>query len=365
MLNPKAKRNLYRILPFGIIWLVFGLVFIMVEYAATNKFSYYTDGSIRLDYKVFIFAVLAVTSTGLLVGTIELLYLNQLFTRSSFTKKIVFKLLIYFVLLSCIIAMLYPIAASIELGTTIFDTRVWDRYINFLTSITYFSTNLQMAVSLGASLFYAEISDNLGYGVLANLFSGKYHTPKEEKRIFMFLDMKSSTTIAEKLGHINYFNLLKEYYYDLSGAIVKFSGEVYQYVGDEIVWSWTESNGVKNNNGIRCFYAMKTDLYKRKDRYHKNFGLSPNFKAGFHIGKVTTGEIGTIKKDIIFTGDVLNSAARIQALCNYYNVDILISDDLVKDLSKDPEFEFKSLGENQLRGRVEPMGLYTLKQGFF
>jgi len=172
--------------------------------------------------------------------------------------------------------------------------------------------------------------------------------------------MKSSTTIAEKLGHIKYFELLREYYNDLSDAIVKYSGEIYQYVGDEIIVSWNYKDGIENNNCIKCFFAMKEDLGKRADWYNEKFGLLPTFKAGFHVGKVTTGEIGALKKEIIFTGDVLNSTARIQGLCNQYKVDLLISGDLVKSLDLDSEFKTKSLGKNELRGKVVNIEVYTL-----
>ena len=232
--------------------------------------------------------------------------------------------------------------------------------IIFLTSSTHLSTDLQLVVQLGVSLFYAEISENIGHGIMINFFTGKYHTPTEEKRIFMFSDMKSSTTIAEKLGHIKYFELLREYYNDLSDAIVKYSGEIYQYVGDEIIVSWNYKDGIENNNCIKCFIAMKEDLRKRADWYNEKFGLLPAFKAGFHVGKVTTGEIGALKKEIIFTGDVLNSTARIQGLCNQYKVDLLISGDLMKSLDLDSEFKIKSLGKNELRGKVVNIEVYTM-----
>ena len=105
---------------------------------------------------------------------------------------------------------------------------------------------------------------------------------------------------------------------------------------------------------------MKEDLGKRADWYNGKFGLLPAFKTGFHVGKVTTGEIGALKKEIIFTGDVLNSAARIQGLCNQYKVDLLISGDLKKSLDLDSEFKFKSLGINELRGKMESIELYTI-----
>ncbi len=113
----------------------------------------------------------------------------------------------------------------------------------------------------------------------------------------MFLDMKSSTTIAEELGHIRYFELLKEYYADLSDAIIQYAGE-----------------------------------------------------------------IGVLKKEIIFTGDVLNTTARIQGLCNTYGVDMLISEDLINLLALGPEYEKQSFGQNELRGRKKNMTLYTLNR---
>ncbi len=58
------------------------------------------------------------------------------------------------------------------------------------------------------------------------------------------------------------------------------------------------------------FFSMKAAITKQTRKYNEKFGLLPEFKAGFHIGKVITGEIGVIKKDIIFTDDVLNTSAR-------------------------------------------------------
>jgi adenylate cyclase len=360
MLSPKTKRNIARLLPFGLIWLISGWVFLVVEYAATDGSGGLPSTAIQVNWKIFIFSSFALMAVGLFVGAIELAWLNQAFAKQSFARKILYKLLIYILILFIIILLTFPIAASFELETGVLDSRVWEKFFRYFISISNLSTVVQMAVSVGASLFYAEISDNIGHGVLINFFTGKYHSPIEEERIFMFADMRSSTTIAEKLGHISYFKLLKEYYADLSGAIIQYGGEIYQYVGDEIVVSWPYESGIRNHNCIRCFFAMQEDLRKREDWYRKKFGLVPTFKAGLHSGKVTTGEIGVIKKEILFTGDVLNTTARIQGLCNSYDVDLLISDDLIQGLMPDPEFQFRSMGESELRGKQAEMGLFTV-----
>ncbi len=281
--------------------------------------------------------------------------------QKSFTKKIVYKSIIYIILILLFLFIITIIANSIELQTAVFNKQVRDNVWIFFSSYAFFSVVVYMATIIVISQFYMEVSENIGQGVLANFFTGKYHSPKEEERIYMFLDMKSSTTIAESLGHVRYFEMLREYYADLSDPIMNYSGEIYQYVGDEIVVSWKLKNGLQNNNCIQCFFAMKAALNKQTRKYNEKFGLLPGFKAGFHLGKVTTGEIGVIKKEIIFTGDVLNTTARIQGLCNMYKVDILVSDDLRKKLTLNSHFQIDALGENELRGRDEKIKLFTIQ----
>ncbi len=361
MWSPKVKRNIARIFPFGVIWFITGCVFLYAEYAAAGgSFSNVPETAIKLSPSIFAFAMVFVFFLGLFIGTIELVYLNNAFIKRSFWQKILFKSLVYASLMFIIIGIAYPIAASMEEGIPVWDREIWKRFGEFLTTITFRSTALQMSFSLLLCLFYAEISSNIGPRVLVNFLSGKYHQPQQEKRIFMFADMKSSTTIAEKLGHSLYFELLREYYFDLTPAIVKYEGEIYQYVGDEIVISWKLAEGLRKNQCIQCYYAMKEGLKKKKQKYLDKFGVLPDFKAGFHVGEITTGEIGAEKKEIIFTGDVLNATARIQALCKSFQVDIILSKDLVDKLDLDKESPLQSLGFQELRGKEEKLELFTL-----
>ncbi len=296
---------------------------------------------------------------GLLIGTVETLYLNKVFIKRSYFIKIIYKTGVYLVVMISFLVINTLIGNALRLQVNVFDEQVLNDLWSFLSNFAFWSIEIYIAAIIGVSLFYAEVSDNLGQGVLANFFTGKYHLPVEEERIFMFLDMKSSTTIAEKLGHVKYFEMLKEYYSDLSDPIIEHDGEIYQYVGDEVIVSWKLQNGLLNNNFIKCFYSMKQAIEKQRIKYEQNFGVVPTFKAGFHYGKVTTGEIGVIKKEIIFTGDVLNTTARIQALCNDYKVDNLISSQLVTIMNANTKFILKNLGENELRGRDEKVELYT------
>jgi adenylate cyclase len=174
--------------------------------------------------------------------------------------------------------------------------------------------------------------------------------------------MKSSTTIAEKLGHLTYFDFLREYYNCFTKAIIACEGEIYQYVGDEIILSWKVKGNEKDNRCIDCFFAMKESLNRQKEWFMKKFGFAPEFKAGIHFGKVTTGEVGVIKKEILFSGDVLNATARMQGLCNSFGVDLILSDDMTKQLKLSGKLEPVFLGEVELRGKEEKKKLYTVNR---
>ncbi|MFK7903847.1 MAG: adenylate/guanylate cyclase domain-containing protein, partial [Chitinophagales bacterium] len=197
-------------------------------------------------------------------------------------------------------------------------------------------------------------------GDLWNFVLGKYNTPTEVERIFIFIDLKSSTTIAEKLGHLKYSHFLKDYFYDITEAILLTEGEIYQYVGDEIILTWKTPKGLKNANCLRCFYYMKKHIEGLKETYLQKYGYYPQFKAGLHGGTVVTTWMGELKKEIVFTGDVLNTTARIQEKCNELKQELLISGDLLQQLNLKGNFEATFVDKLQLRGKTKEVELYGI-----
>nr|WP_297782774.1 adenylate/guanylate cyclase domain-containing protein [uncultured Allomuricauda sp.] len=356
--NAKFRYHLKRILPFGIIWLVLSWFILLIESMAMDYENQRPDTDITVTWDIFLFASLAVFLVGLAMGAVEVLWLGKLFKHKAFWQKILYKMGFYLLFMLVINLVTFPIAASIELSSSIIDAQVWHKFSNYIASPTFLSTMVSLAFSIFVSLLYSGISEHLGYNVLLNFFSGKYHQPQEESRVFMFLDMKSSTSLAEKLGNEIYFRFLSDYYNQLSDAIIKFKGEVYQYVGDEIVVTWKKNDGTQHHNCIRCFYAMKESLQKKSTYFEETYGVVPSFRAGLHFGQVTTGEIGALKKEIFFTGDVLNVTARIQKLCKPMQKEIVISEQLANELSPN-DLRLEQLGNMELEGREEPVELFT------
>ncbi len=131
-------------------------------------------------------------------------------------------------------------------------------------------------------------------------------------------------------GHIKYYELINEFFYDVTDAIIETKGEIYQYVGDEIVISWTIDNGIENSNCINCFFNIQDEVKKNSGKYQSKYGLVPSFKAGLHYGDVTVGRSAYLKREIVFSGDVLNTTSRIQELCNKYNEKLIVSKDILE-----------------------------------
>ena len=148
---------------------------------------------------------------------------------------------------------------------------------------------------------------------------------------------------------MSYNELLSDFYADLTEPVLRSGGEIYQYVGDEVVVSWSVKRGISNANCIKCFFDINKIIERETSNYIEKYGLVPEFKAGLHYGNVTMGEIGIIKRDISFSGDVLNTTSRIQSTCNQYNEKLLVSDELLEMLEH--SYKTKSLGELDLRGK--------------
>jgi adenylate cyclase len=201
----------------------------------------------------------------------------------------------------------------------------------------------------------------IGAKVALNLLISRYYHPIEEVRMVMFLDLNSSTTIAEEIGHLRFHAFLNDFFSDISDAIWQTRGEVYKYVGDEVIVTWDPVRGAKNANCIRCFFHILEDIARVKERYLHKYGVSPEFKAGLHIGKVTVGEIGLIRHEIALLGDTINTTARILSEAGERKKKLLISEDILKSLRIPENFSRESIGKIKLKGKEHEIELWSIE----
>jgi adenylate cyclase len=210
--------------------------------------------------------------------------------------------------------------------------------------------------------FLLEINKKFGPENLWRMFSGRYHTPVVEERIFMFIDLKSSTSYAEQLGHFKYSQLIQLCFRHLNSVMEDSNGEIYQYVGDEAVITWDARYQVNFDNCINFFFAFKNKIEEERVNYESKFGLVPEFKAGVNCGSVTAAEVGTIKREIAYHGDVLNTAARIQEQCNTLKEKLLVSGGFLSEIGDDHGYHSIPLGATELKGKDEPVNIFAIRE---
>lgn len=301
--------------------------------------------------KLFLGLIIGI-SFGFVIVTFEkhFVYLN----RYSFLKAMFLKALIYSI--SILIFLLFFVVLFTKILEHISFQEAFNQYISERLAGDFI-------FSLGASVFlilFLEISSLLSAGFFYNYFTGKYHQPIQEERIFMFVDLKSSTTLAEQLGDILYSSLLQDLFSDFTTAILSSRAEIYQYAGDEIILTWKSAVGIKENRCLYCFYMLKECIKEREDYYLKTYKVIPKFKAGMHIGTAVTTWVGKIKKEIVYHGDLLNTTSRIQCKCNELNHDFVISESMKNAVLEQEFIEYVQQGEIELRGKEKPLQLFTV-----
>ncbi|MCH2200091.1 MAG: adenylate/guanylate cyclase domain-containing protein [Flavobacteriales bacterium] len=222
---------------------------------------------------------------------------------------------------------------------------------------------IQLFSAMIISRILIEIDRKLGPGNLWKFILGRFYNPREEDRIFMFIDLKGSTTIAEKLGHFQYSKLLRDSFQDLA-VVDQYHAAVYQYVGDEVVLSWSAKKKKNFGRIIPAFLEFQRRINSRKDYYIKNYGLVPEFKAGAHVGPAIISEVGTIKREITYHGDTLNTTSRIQDQCNVFESHLLVSSDLHRVMHEESPYEFVTGGHIELKGKKKKVEIFKVKNEF-
>lgn len=332
-----------------IIWVIFAFLFL------------YNIVFIELDFKnhnsLFLFS-LAFAIVGFIVSAALVFYLKNAFRDYPLWFSVLIKLAFTFFLF-VVVAF-----AMLAVYFVFSEHKTYDEFVNtFYQEVFLTRAFLIFMIDLGImtllTILILEVTDKYGPGAFWGMMRGKYNKPKIENRIFIFLDINNATTIAEQLGHTKYFRLLREFFADITIPILANGGEIYQYVGDEVVLSW------KNTplNKIRCLKFIRHAYFvvKRKEsRYIKRFGVAPSFKTGMHAGEVTAGVIGIVKKDLVYSGDTLNTTARIRGKCHELNHQFVLSGDFLHEFHTPHSYQITEIGEMEFKGRAEKEKLYAL-----
>ena len=217
-----------------------------------------------------------------------------------------------------------------------------------------------VAVAVVVMMFQA--AGLVGYRTFTALLLGKYRRPYAERRFFLFVDEVGSTAIAERLGALDAHRFLDAVFSAAAEPVERCRGEIYQYVGDELVITWAEADGVADARALRCFFAMRSALASDADRFVQRFGVQPKRRAALHLGEVIAGEVGQVRRAIVFHGDVMNTTGRLEQATREVGCSFIASAEALASLGPSPEIRTRDLGALALRGRVEPIHAFCVEQ---
>ncbi len=319
------------------------------------------SGFEHYDFSVNLIATLLIVPIAGFLGGGTIVY----FFKEQIRKYPLWVAILADTLIIVVVIVIVSIPATLVYNSIYFSKPPWDPFIvvhalDFMFSFGLLHTILFWSIVSALTMIVLQVNEKYGQGVFWKLLKGKYYRPQVEMRIFMFLDIRGSTTIAERLGHVKWFELISQFFNDITEPIINNRGEIYQYVGDEIIISWSIPEGLDHVYCVNTFFDIKNKIEENSQFYIDEYGLVPEFKAAIHCGDVTIGEIGKIKKDIVFTGDVLNTTSRIQDLCNELRVELLISQEVVDKIPTQNQFVFNPVGVIDLRGKEVPVSLYSV-----
>ncbi|WP_299530686.1 adenylate/guanylate cyclase domain-containing protein [Ulvibacterium sp.] len=231
--------------------------------------------------------------------------------------------------------------------------------LGFMTTGLFFSFFIYFYFLSILVSFLRRLHKSFGQHVFYNYLIGRYTEPLEENRTFLFLDLNDSTRIAEELGHIKYSRFLNRCFDDIINAVREYEYDIYQFVGDEVVFTWPASQNDKGQ-AVHMYLAIKNQFRFFDNLYRTKFGTRPYFKAAVSTGKVTATLVGGKTKNIAYHGDVLNTTARLLGLCKKYGRDLLFTQFYLKSLTR-PFFEHELIATLKLRGKANESKIYAMK----
>jgi len=186
----------------------------------------------------------------------------------------------------------------------------------------------------------------------------------------LFSDIRSFTTISEKMAPDDLVNSLNRYFSGQVDIIMNRNGIVDKYIGDAIMAFWGAP--VKHDDDALQSVLSGLDMIeaiKGFNAHQVKIG-KPEFHIGIGInyGTVTVGNIGSERKmDYTVIGDMVNLASRMEGLTKTYHSEILISETIYEALrargGKEAEaLAIRLLDTVAVKGKTKGVRIYTVKK---
>ncbi len=348
-LSINQKRKLKQALTLIIAGLLLGYLYVL-----------FTDGFEKLH--PFISATVGGFLVAVVIAILELWIFTGGVRKIKFLTLLTIRTLLYLFLVTLILFNVMVISRMIRYGLTYFQTLTSTEFQNYIFKED-FPVLIVYALTFAFSINLTRmLSRKMGQGMLVSHITGTYFKPVIQERIIMFMNIENSKQISEKLSPMVFHNFLNDFFYDITESIVMHQGIIYEYVEDLVVVTWAMNKGLRDGNCTRAFFHIQDQLEELKEKYFIEYGLFPRIKASLHCGKLVRAEIGDIKTQIVFQGDVMNTTSRILDYCYKINSELLASAHLVLRMDMPKIYETKTVGAISLKGKETTVELFTITE---
>jgi adenylate cyclase len=186
------------------------------------------------------------------------------------------------------------------------------------------------------------------------------HGERKEVTV-LFADLFAFTPLSESVDPSVLVRILNGYFERMSAAITSHHGHISTLIGDGILalFGALEANPWQTNDALRAALAMRAEL----EAYNAELGAEglPSLRVGIglHRGSGIAGLVGSPElMQFTVVGNVVNVAARVQALTREHDVDILVT--LAVKQALDPRFALRALPPSPLKGIAEPVATFAV-----
>lgn len=234
----------------------------------------------------------------------------------------------------------------------------WPSY--FLDGGLMRDAGLSLVFALGV-FFIIDVSELVGPRVLRNIVLGRYHHPVFEDRVYLFLDVRGATALAERIGDEKAHEFLTRFFLDVDKIMLRWDGEVVTYLGDGVMITWPYEEAIDRSAPLEFLTDVMSWVVTNAPRYKDEYGAVPTFRAGLNGGEVVVGECGGSKREIAHIGDVVNIAARLEQACKRTRYVALASAELIQRMVLPDGMIADRLGPMRLRGRERQLEVVGLR----
>ena len=182
--------------------------------------------------------------------------------------------------------------------------------------------------------------------------------PDLREATILYFDIADFSTLAETLSPSDIIQFLNEYFSLVTAPIERHEGVIHQFQGDAVLATFNLPLPNDRHADHAVESAIEIQRVLDAHRFHRDLRVKTRF--GINTGAVVAGTVGSPGRlGYTVHGDAVNLTARIEEVNKRFGTTILVSEATVHRVCG--ALDFRSLGTIPVRGRKQPVTLYTLR----